>query len=144
MLVIATSAIEGAASERQFRSLLAEKCLDCHSGDDAEAGLQLDALASELPWVRNRDTWQRVVQLVEMQSMPPEDVIDISDAERRSITKYVQGRLDNFDYSGIVDPGHEPIRRLTHRDMKTHSTICWVPTSRSWTAFRVNCWQHRF
>ena len=53
-------------SEQRIQSLLSEKCLDCHSGDEAEADLELDALAAEFPWVRNRNTWRRVVQLVEM------------------------------------------------------------------------------
>ena len=99
-----------------FQSLLSEKCLDCHSGEEAEADLQLDALAADLPWVRNRDTWRRLIQLVEMHSMPPDDVVDISSDERGDLVDHIKNRLDNFDYSNIKDPGHEPIRRLTHRE----------------------------
>ncbi len=46
-------------------------CYDCHGPDAEEAGLNFAELLSQHPIVRNRETWHRVMQLLELKAMPP-------------------------------------------------------------------------
>ena len=92
-----------------------EFCTGCHGPDVEEAGLNFADLLPQQPIVRNRDTWHRVMQMLEMGRMPPEDEIQPSDAERGELIKGLDQAVNQFDYSTIDDPGFEPMRRLTHQ-----------------------------
>ncbi|MDG1894611.1 MAG: DUF1592 domain-containing protein [Fuerstiella sp.] len=52
---------------------LKSQCLDCHSGDDAEAALDLQHLSRDLNTQDNFDRWVRVFDRVDAGEMPPKD-----------------------------------------------------------------------
>ena len=98
-------------------SLVEKYCFACHGAETQTAGINLHTLVRQRPLVRNRETWQRVMNAVEVGKMPPATALQPSDVERGSLVKSLTDAIDNFDYSTIDDPGYERIRRLTHREL---------------------------
>ena len=56
-----------------LKPLLIEYCSDCHSGDDAQAGIDFEAIKSEEQVKEAFELWESVIGHLKAQSMPPED-----------------------------------------------------------------------
>ena len=97
--------------------LLDRYCARCHGPQTQTAGLNLTALASQRPLVRNRETWTRVIDALEVGKMPPATAPQPTDADLQALTGLLTDAIDNFDYSTVDNPGFEPLRRLTHREL---------------------------
>ncbi len=97
--------------------LLERYCFRCHGAETQTAGVNLDALVDQRPLVRNRDTWTRVMDALEVGKMPPPGAPQPAETERARLTALLSDAIDHFDYSTVVDPGYEPLRRLTHREL---------------------------
>ena len=100
-----------------MNSLVEKYCFTCHGAETQTAGINLHALVDQHPLVRNRETWQRVMNAVEVGKMPPATAPQPSPAERGSLVTLLTNAIENFDYSTINDPGFERMRRLTHREL---------------------------
>ena len=66
-------AVDSAAPADDLSFFTEANCLDCHAGDSAEAGLDLESLSFDVPDTANRDTWVKIYDRVERGEMPPED-----------------------------------------------------------------------
>ena len=66
-------------------SLVEKYCFTCHGAETQTAGINLHALVDQHPLVRNRETWQRVRDAVEVGKMPPATAPQPSPAERGSL-----------------------------------------------------------
>ena len=97
--------------------LLERYCFRCHGAETQTAGVNLDALVDQRPLVRNRETWTRVMDALEVGKMPPPGAPQPAETERARLTALLSDAIDHFDYSTVVDPGYEPLRRLTHREL---------------------------
>ncbi|MEX0670398.1 MAG: DUF1588 domain-containing protein, partial [Pirellulales bacterium] len=110
----ASRADEPAVVPEYVRAVLAEKCLDCHAGDAAEAGVRLDQEAIAWDDAAQLDRWRRVVEVVEDRWMPPPDSAPLSGPERDAVV-------------GFLDPpllahtpfGGTPPRRLNKPEYET-------------------------
>ena len=98
-------------------ALLEQYCFRCHGSQTQTAGVNLDALIDQRPLVRNRESWTRVVDAVEVGKMPPAGAPQPAGAEREALVALLSDSIENFDYSTVDDPGYEPLRRLTHREL---------------------------
>lgn len=98
------------------QQLLSQYCFDCHSAETREGGLDLRDLLKVHPIVRERDEWRRVAQVIELRSMPPRSSEQPSEQQRMALSDAINGALDRFDYQTVATVGHEPVRRLTHRE----------------------------
>lgn len=98
-------------------ALLEQYCFRCHGSQTQTAGVDLDALIDQRPLVRNRESWTRVVDAVEVGKMPPAGAPQPAGAEREALVALLADSIQNFDYSTVDDPGYEPLRRLTHREL---------------------------
>lgn len=96
--------------------LLKTVCGDCHSGESSEGGLDLATLVLEQPLVVNRTHWINVIQQLKVRSMPPADVKQPKESDRRTMVAWLTNAIDNFDYSTVKQPGYEQARRLTHEE----------------------------
>ena len=103
-------------ASRDILPILKRYCTGCHGPETSEGGLQLETMLKREPLVRDRDAWINIAFLVGHRFMPPEDQQQPDDATRRQLVAWIRVQLDEFDYSGIRNPGHEPIRRLTHSE----------------------------
>ncbi|MEW4565265.1 DUF1592 domain-containing protein [Bremerella sp. JC770] len=88
-------------------------CIDCHSGDSAEAGLDLEKFRSwEEVTTTGRKKWSSVLDMLVTGSMPPKDYDQPGGEELQRVLKWVQDALSTVDCDGPVNPGRETIRRL--------------------------------
>ena len=97
--------------------LIDRYCAGCHGPQTQTAGLNLTSLAGQQPLVRNRETWTRVIDALEVGKMPPAGAPQPTDVDRTALAALLTDAIDNFDYSTVDNPGFEPVRRLTHREL---------------------------
>ena len=105
------------ATRHPAAPLLEQYCFRCHGAQTQTAGVNLDGLIAQRPLVRNREAWTRAIDAVEVGKMPPAGATQPSDAERETLHALLSDSIDNFDYSTVDDPGYEPAKRLTHREL---------------------------
>ena len=96
---------------------LAEQyCFRCHGPQTQTAGINLAALVTERPLVRNRGTWERVIEALDEGEMPPAGAPPLPPEVRRRMAALLHRDIEEFDYSTLDDPGFELMRRLTHTE----------------------------
>ncbi|MCZ6539159.1 MAG: hypothetical protein O6922_04965, partial [Chloroflexi bacterium] len=95
------------APEAPALELLQQYCLRCHAAATQRAGLDLESLTTQHPLVRNREIWERVMEMVEIGRMPPPEAPQPTDAERAGLHASLSRAIYEFDYSTLDDPGFE-------------------------------------
>ena len=87
-------------------------CYGCHAGDQPEAGLSLDIYQDNLSIIENFDVWERVMDMVHINQMPPpgNDQPKIEEAE--SFIQHIQSVYDDAVLNSKPDPGKITVRRL--------------------------------
>ena len=96
---------------------LAEQyCFQCHGPQTQTAGINLAMLVTERPLVRNRETWERVIEALDEGEMPPAGAPPLPPEVRRRMAAMLHRDIEEFDYSTLDDPGFELMRRLTHTE----------------------------
>ena len=96
---------------------LAEQyCFQCHGPQTQTAGIDLATLVTERPLVRNRGTWERVIEALDEGEMPPAGAPPLPPEVRRRMAAMLHRDIEEFDYSSLDDPGFELMRRLTHTE----------------------------
>ena len=108
------SSAQESAESNEIAPLVEQFCSRCHGPETQSAGINLATLVTVRPLVRNRDTWNRVVGMLDMRRMPPPGAPQPSDAVRDEMLAILSREIHDFDYSTIDDPGFERMRRLTH------------------------------
>ncbi|MFN3188895.1 MAG: DUF1588 domain-containing protein [Aureliella sp.] len=105
------------------RSMLEESCFDCHSGNDSQAGLDLEGLLKvELQGEsleQNFGTWVRIFDRVESGEMPPPDDYGQLDSEVQSAFSEQLGEiLRNHQSDRQERLGRVQGRRLTNLQLE--------------------------
>lgn len=108
--------VSGLDFKRDVRSVLQSFCFDCHGADLQKADLNLQSALNARPLVRHRELWLHVIQHLKTGVMPPEKKAQPSDDQRTAVVAWLEHRLETFDYDSIRQPGHEPVRRLSHHE----------------------------
>jgi hypothetical protein len=115
--ILILAVIDGARADERtaipegVQRVLATRCLDCHTGDDAEAGVRLDTQAIDWAAATEVDLWRRVVDVVEDRRMPPPDVEPTTPAERDTLVAFLDPPLiANTPFGGT------PPRRLNRTE----------------------------
>jgi hypothetical protein len=95
--------------EQTVRPLVQQYCLKCH-GDNPKADVALDG-SWNVARVRNdRDTWERVFDMLDGREMPPKEMPQPTDDQRRRALEWLQATL--FEAKTVPDPGCVTLRRL--------------------------------
>jgi hypothetical protein len=106
--------------DRQYKSeilpILKSACYDCHQGAEADAGLALTHFDTSKSIMKERRTWQHVIQRVELGEMPPPDEGDISKEDSAKLVGWVRELLDDIDCGGTPNPGAVTLRRLNRNE----------------------------
>jgi hypothetical protein len=90
-------------------------CSGCHNGDDQEAGLDLDAIASEAV-DRHPEAWEKVVRKLVARQMPPPRRTRPDDPECDEAIAAIAGALDRAA-AAHPDPGQtDTFRRLNRTE----------------------------
>ncbi len=74
-------------------SIFKQRCVECHTGADAEGELDLLALAPDMKTSTSAARWVVVLQKVDAGEMPPEDEPPLKDEELAAITGWIKGEM---------------------------------------------------
>ena len=96
-----------------LRPLVRAYCLECHGGNEPEAGVDLKAMADGPEFGRRFKDWEKVVRVLRERKMPPEGEPQPSGPQREEAVRDVEAGLRRFVEEHQGDPGPVAIRRLT-------------------------------
>ena len=92
--------------------VLREYCWDCHGDSEAKGGVNFDAHTNLMAVLRDRGTWERVIQTVRSGEMPPKKKKTQPNTEVRThLVGWIERTLFPIDPSR-PDPGRVTLRRL--------------------------------
>ena len=102
------------------QSLIQTHCLDCHTGREAERGLDLSTLATDADAFADpqlaTNVWEHLLRRVQTRQMPPPDASSLDAGERdaaaAAIARLLDGHARAFPTTGRVGP----IRRMTRAE----------------------------
>ncbi|MGF1578437.1 MAG: DUF1592 domain-containing protein [Gemmataceae bacterium] len=102
--------------EKQIKPMLRQYCYKCHRNNRQSGGLNLERIVEERPLVRNMETWNKVLEQLNLRTMPPQTSRQPTNDERKKLTGGIRYLLENVDWAKIRDPGIVPARRLTNTE----------------------------
>jgi hypothetical protein len=91
---------------------LQNHCVGCHSGDDAEGGIELDRYRDSANVQTDYELWEKISRLINEHQMPPADEPRPSSLEIIDVSAAIEVELAAFDCTGHRHPGRVTIRRL--------------------------------
>ena len=104
---------------KQIQPLLARYCYECHSQQEPQAELDLQAVDKPLKVLEDRKRWLEVVAKLSTEEMPPEDHKPQPTAEERKLlVEWLSELVNDIDCRGSPDPGRVTLRRLNRRDYR--------------------------
>ncbi len=111
--VLAQQSIDRHADVNDFA---ARYCVDCHAGDSAEAGFDLESLSTDLSQQKVLESWIHVFDRVSKNEMPPEDAELPSDAKRQRLLDHLAGLIKDHESRQETVSGRTVFRRLNRRE----------------------------
>ena len=106
------STVALAAQAGSSRLFLKSLCVDCHSGDDAEAGVDIAGLNLDWNDPANLDRWGKLLDRVELGEMPPPETDQPSATERKHFVTSLKRELLTVNRQRYAAMGRTTIRRL--------------------------------
>jgi hypothetical protein len=113
--------------ERRFADVvqpfLKNYCQDCHGTKKQQAKLDLNVYASAAAVARSQRVWDRVLERLEAEEMPPEKAVRRPTAhERRAVLEWLRELREQEARRHAGDPGQVLARRLSNAEFDY--TIC--------------------
>ena len=123
MLVLVTlSANPGEKNTSDFSQngapFLEQYCFSCHAGDQPAADLSLDSFTDNHSLIKNRDIWERVLDMVTTGQMPPSECEQPSMEASESFVAHIEAIFEHADLTAKPDPGRITVRRLNRVEYK--------------------------
>jgi hypothetical protein len=97
---------------------LRQHCLDCHTGQEAEGGLDLTSLGSDLDDKKTEHYWVRVFDRVQSGEMPPKDVDRPPAAATKHFLQATGSWIRDTQLARDAQLGRVQSRRLTRREIE--------------------------
>ena len=91
---------------------LEQYCFGCHAGDQPNANLALDAFKDNLSLIKNHDVWERVIDMLTTNQMPPVDSDQPPLEELEAFIQHVEAIFEDASRTTKPDPGRITVRRL--------------------------------
>jgi len=119
LLVLGSTALgEKTVSPHDFENVVSplvdSYCVSCHGDEKTKGELNLEAILRDGSLVLNFKTWEKVIDMLEYEDMPPiEEDHQPSDSERSNLISVITGTLDDYMQRNAGDPGKVTLRRLT-------------------------------
>lgn len=95
------------------REILAQHCFACHGLSSPKGGLSLEKLMTDRKPGQHFQEWERVITVLEQQTMPPRNAPAPDDKERLMVIDWARGTLNDYARRHSGDPGEVTVRRLT-------------------------------
>jgi mono/diheme cytochrome c family protein len=92
--------------------VLQTHCLNCHSTKEQKGDLDLEA--SDI--YKEPHIWENVLDQMQLGEMPPKKEKQLSTAEKKQLTDWVRGTLDQIALANAGDPGPVVLRRLSNME----------------------------
>lgn len=106
----------GDAYAKDVRPLVLKYCQRCHGSERQEADVNLEAFARLADVRKDARAWQKVLEMLDTEQMPPRKAKQPSDAERASLRSWVRAYLKLEARSLAGDPGRVLLRRLSNAE----------------------------
>ena len=99
-------------------TFLKQYCFDCHAGDQPQANLSLDKFESNMSLIKDHDIWERVLDMLTTNQMPPADSDQPPIEELESFIQHVDAIFEDASRTTKPDPGRVTVRRLNRIEYK--------------------------
>ncbi len=85
---------------KQYREhvapFLSAFCLDCHTGEEAEAEFRLDDIDPVITMGQDIERWEKVLEMISIADMPPEEADQPAKVVRKQISGWVKAELQKI------------------------------------------------
>lgn len=102
---------------QKIKPILEQNCNDCHSGNAADAGLDLSKFPTIRELLNARKTWKKVQVRVAAREMPPEDCDPLTKDDHHLVIDWIDNLLNSVDCT-TIHPGNVTIRRLNRSEYR--------------------------
>jgi len=129
VVTVAAAAPDDTTFQSKILPFLKKYCIDCHKGDKAGGGLQLDGYTSEAQARKARKDWGAMQHVLAAKEMPPPKTKkpQPTKEEREFVIEWIGKSLTSVDCSGPRDPGRVTMRRLNRAEYNnTIRDLCGV------------------
>ncbi|MFN3151547.1 DUF1592 domain-containing protein [Bremerella sp.] len=99
-------------AETPIRAVIQQVCVDCHSGDSADAGLRLDSLSETFSDPIVFEDWVAVFDRVDRGEMPPTSYGELEDSQRKPFLQALGASLRQAESANYQQRGRTRLRRL--------------------------------
>lgn len=103
-------------TDTQATALFENHCYDCHSAEDAEAGLDMETLATGAFDTSSLAAWSQVVDRIRSGQMPPPDAETLPSPDRDSLVAWAQESIRTTVSGDGIQPGSPMVRRLNRNE----------------------------
>ena len=93
-------------------------CYDCHQGDEAEAGLDLESISNDLSQPQASMKWVRIFDRIQEGEMPPPEYNKIDEEERTAFLDSLGAAIRNHQFNEYASKGRVTSRRLTRKQVE--------------------------
>lgn len=118
ILIFGAVLVPLSASASPREDFIAKYCVACHGPDKQKADRRFDDLPTEITTLDEIERWQEVVDLLNLEEMPPEDEPQPGEAERiamiQSMTDFISEAATRLADTG----GHSVLRRINKWEYK--------------------------
>lgn len=104
--------LAGSVHAIETRAILQTYCLNCHSTEKQKGDLDLEA--SDIH--QEPHVWENVLDQMQLGEMPPKKEKQLTAAEKKQLTDWVRGTLDQIALANAGDPGPVVLRRLSNME----------------------------
>lgn len=96
-------------------SVLKARCMDCHTADEKNGGVELAGIKSQQTATHQRRKLRKALAQVEAGLMPPADAEQLTPEEKTKLIKWLRETIENINAKDLMfaDPGPALVRRLT-------------------------------
>ena len=107
----------GTEYAREIKPLLKQFCLECHSTAKQEGELDLERFAALADVRKGTRVWQKVVEMLDTNEMPPKDAKpQPTAAQKKQLRGWVEQYLNSEAFASAGDPGPVVLRRLSNAE----------------------------
>jgi hypothetical protein len=92
-----------AALDGRVVDFLGQHCYDCHEAGTTKGGLRLDDLTADFTGVTSIDIWQKVLENLETEEMPPKKKEKPADKDRKQVMEWIRARFMEHDIAPVID-----------------------------------------
>jgi hypothetical protein len=100
----------------KLRTFFSTYCSQCHGAETEEADFRVDTMLKVSATAVDAEYWQLVLDNLNLGEVPPEGENQPSDAERESVTEWIEGELRRARKALVGNTAEVVLRRLNRTD----------------------------